>query len=95
VQGGFHKYRSCVLKIQTLHNVIEDALSNKRSLYILFIDFEQVFDSISHEALFQALNKIGCTNEIIKHIKNLYENAYSDIITGAEVTKPVRILRGS
>jgi hypothetical protein len=69
-----------------LCNVIKDALSNKCPLYVLFIDFKQAFNSISYEALFQALNKIGCTDEIIKCIKNLYENAYSDIITGVGVT---------
>ncbi len=93
-QNGFRKYRNCSLKIQTLRNIIEDALGHKRSLYVLTIDFEKAFDSICHQALIEALRTLSVSNKIISIIEHLYKDAHSDVITGQGITAAIKILRG-
>ncbi len=52
-----------------------DGDSNKnRDKYILFIDFKAAFDSVSHEGLFNKLQKIGIDRKVISTIKLIYRN---------------------
>ncbi|MBA3284442.1 MAG: hypothetical protein H0U27_05205 [Nitrosopumilus sp.] len=93
-QGGFRKYRSCVNKIRTIINVIDDSRINNNPLHIMAIDFEKAFDSISHEALFQSLEIKGLPPEFISIIKALYTDCFSDVITGQGITKKIKVEKG-
>jgi hypothetical protein len=93
-QGGFRKNRSCVSKIRTLRNVIEDAKCHQRPLYILTIDFEKAFDSICHKQLWKTLDSLKVPNIVIKCIKSMYNQATSDVITDQGVTNKFKIKRG-
>lgn len=48
---------------------------------IFFIDFKSAFDSISHNILFQKLEKLGISKEIINSIKILYQNTSVNNLT--------------
>ena len=93
-QGGFRKYRACVNKIRSIINIIDDSRINNSTLHVMAIDFEKAFDSISHEALFQALSRKGLPFEFIIIIKALYTNCFSDVITGQGITDKFKVEKG-
>lgn len=45
-QAGFKKDRSCTEEIATLRLIEEQSLERNSSLYINYIDYEKVFDSV-------------------------------------------------
>ncbi|MBA3283922.1 MAG: reverse transcriptase family protein, partial [Nitrosopumilus sp.] len=93
-QAGFRKYRSCINKIRTVKNAIEDATMHNKPLYLLLIDFKKAFDSVHHKSLFEALDKKGIPHKFIAIIQDLYNDAYSDIITDYGCTEMFAIGKG-
>lgn len=47
-QAGFRKKYSTIYHIHTLNQVIEKAKEYKIDLYLMFVDYWKVFDSVSH-----------------------------------------------
>ena len=52
-QAGFRKGYSTVDHLQIINQLIEKCIEFKRSLCIGYIEFEQAFDSIELQAIFQ------------------------------------------
>jgi hypothetical protein len=46
-QAGFRHNRSCTIQINTLRFIIEQSLKFQSSLYMLFVDHQRAFDSLS------------------------------------------------
>ncbi len=93
-QGGFRKHRSCINKIRTIINAIDDASINGQSIHTLAVDFEKAFDSVSHDALYRVLKHKGIPQQVIDIIAAIYNNSYSDVITGQGVTKKFKVEKG-
>ena len=74
-QAGYSKGYSIVDHLQTINQLIEICNEFKRPLCIGCIDYKKAFDSIEHEAIFNALRSI-CINET-------YITVLEDIYTGA------------
>ena len=56
-QAGFHKRRGCIDQIFALRNIIEQCTEWQRQIYINFIDFEKVFNSIHRDGLWNILKR--------------------------------------
>ena len=54
-QFGFRKYRSMLDCIFILNTAIEVSMSQKKQLYVCYIDFKKAFDSINHKLLWSCL----------------------------------------
>ena len=77
-QAGFRKEYSTVDHLQTITQLIEKCYKFKRPLCIGYIDYEKVFDSIEHEAIFKALRSImgiGITETFIAILEDTYTGA--------------------
>jgi hypothetical protein len=50
--------RSTQRQVQSLHWVIDEAARKRITLYVAYLDFENAFNSIDHEALFRWLEEL-------------------------------------
>ncbi|CAH1266800.1 Hypp3579 [Branchiostoma lanceolatum] len=71
--AGFRKNRSCTDQITTLRIILEQSIEWNSPLYINFIDYEKVFDSLDRPALWKLLRHYGIPVKITNLIKNSYE----------------------
>ena len=73
-QEGFRRMRSTTRQAQSLHWAFEDAARQKETLYVAYLDFENAFNSIDHEALWQWLERLGIPD--IDLLRSLYRGAF-------------------
>ena len=64
---------------------MEGASYQKIPLYITFVDFMKVFDSIDREMMFSILRHYGIPKEIVEAIKVLYTNSTSRVYVEGEI----------
>ena len=57
-QFGFRKYRSTLDCIFIRNTAIEVSMSQKKQLYVCYVDFKKAFDSINHKLLWSCLKGI-------------------------------------
>jgi hypothetical protein len=79
-QAGFRPHRSCVDQINTLRIVVEQSLEYHTPLYLIFVDFERVFDSLKHTAIWQTLAERGLPIKLVNIIKELYNKSTCQVI---------------
>ncbi len=58
------------------------------------MDFLSAFDSIEHSRLFAVMRKLGCPEDAVKVVVDLYTTATTSITTSAGQSDTVRIQRG-
>ena len=79
--------------------LISDILEMIESLnlkgYIVTINIEKVFDSLSHSFLLACLKKYGYGNDFIKWVEMLLECQESCIINGGNTTKHFELQKGA
>lgn len=78
-QAGFRIGRSCADHINTLRIIIEQSKEYNTHLYLLFVDFERAFDTISRDALWATLTTKGIPGKITALIRELYKDSPSRI----------------
>ena len=71
-QPGFRKGYSTVDHLQAINQLIEKCNNFKRPPCIGYIDYAKAFDSIEHEAIFQALRSIGINETYITILEDAY-----------------------
>ena len=59
-----------------LLNCINDAKKNGKKLIVAFLDFENYFNSIGLECLFEILEKFGMAKEDVRVLRQYYEHSY-------------------
>ena len=62
-----------------INQIIEKALEYQLEAHLLFIDYQEAFESVEHQYLWVSLRKHGITNEIMNVLKNFYENSKAHI----------------
>ena len=79
--------------------LISDILEMSESLnlkgYIVTVDIEKAFDSLSHSFLLACLKKYGYGNDFIKWVEMLLECQESCIINGGNTTKHFELQKGA
>ena len=63
--------------------------------YIVTLDIEKSFDSLSHSFLLTCLKKYGYRNDFIKWVEMLLECQVSCIINGGNTTKYFKLQKGA
>ena len=69
-------------------------LAPLRPLCIGYIDYEKAFDSIEHEAIFNALTSIGINETYITILEDTYTGATARVHMDNQVVEEIPILRG-
>jgi hypothetical protein len=65
---------SIVYQIAALRIIIEQSLKWNTSLFLNFVDFEKVFDSLGREVLWNLMAHYGIPQKFINIIRNSYNN---------------------
>jgi len=60
--------------IHVINNIINDATTSKKELWICLQDMAKAFDSIGMTSLTKALERIKCLMDLINFIINLFKN---------------------
>jgi len=74
--------------------VIEKKMAVNQPLHLLFVDLEKAYDSVPLKKLWKALEHYNISNSIIRAIKRLYENSFSKIKIGKQLSSGFRITKG-
>ena len=94
-QAGFRKVFRTTDNIFILHTVINKYLSRKKGrLYVAFIDFRKVFDSISHQLFITKLKDAGITGNILEVLRSMYMQLNAHVKTPNGVTKSFPCMSG-
>ena len=91
-QEGFRRMRSTTRQAQSLHWAFEDAARQKETLYVAYLDFENAFNSIDHEALWQWLERLGIPD--IDLLRSLYRGAFYRAQLPYGTTARIQLTRG-
>jgi hypothetical protein len=73
-QHGFRKQHSTIDNIFVLNTLIRKAKSEKKNLYVCFVDFSKAFDRVWRTGLLYKLSNLGINDSIYSLIKSLYED---------------------
>lgn len=90
-QAGFRKDRSCTDHIATLRIIIELSMEWNMSLYIYFMDFEKVFDSLGRTSLWRLINDDGIPTKITNRIKTSYEGTSCKVIHAGQLSRSFKV----
>ena len=59
---------------------MEKHIETRKVVYHNFIDFKKAFDRVWHKGLWQSMENVGISQEIIDIIKSLYDNSSSAVL---------------
>ena len=90
-QAGFRKGYSTVDHLQTINKLTEKCNDFKRPLCIGYIDYENAFDSIEHEAIFKALRSIGVNENYITILEDADTGTTARVHTDSQVLEETPI----
>ena len=93
-QVGYLNDRNIGEAIRIISDMIFHTSSLNKPGYLLALDFEKAFDSISHDYLQRALQSFGFGPVFCEWIKILYTNAKSCVFNGGKSTGYFNIERG-
>ena len=78
-QSGFLPNRHISNNIRLILDLLDYSYLLSKESFILFLDYYKAFDTLEHEFLFQALNRIGFGDSFCNMVKMLYMNSSSSI----------------
>jgi len=95
-QAGFRSREECMSHALTLIGVAQRrSISDQQPIYVCFIDFQKVFDTAPHEALFLKMERAGVSGKCLAFFRALYVDSWMHIRLGDSSRTPrIRIRRG-
>jgi len=92
-QCGFRKGRSCTGAIFTVQQIMEKRKEHNLPLFLLFIDYEKVYDNVNGDKLWEMMdNKFP--NYLLNTIKCIYRNTKIRIKLHDGISEPIHINKG-
>ena len=93
-QAGVRKDRSFTDQIAALRIIIEQSLKWNTSLFLNFVDFEKVFDSLDREVLWNLMAHYGIPQTFSNIIRNSYNNMQCRVIHEGKLTESFDVKTG-
>ncbi|XP_068222167.1 uncharacterized protein [Palaemon carinicauda] len=78
-QKGFKAGEGVSSNLLLLQELIKEAKTESKTLYLVFIDFKKAFDSVSHHALLDTLRAAGLDNDSIHYLTNFYSSISTEV----------------
>jgi hypothetical protein len=78
-QFGFMSGRSTMEVIFLVRQVMERCREQKKDLHMVFIDLEKVYDKVSRNVMWWALQKHKVSTKYITLIKDMYDNDVTSV----------------
>lgn len=79
--------------MQSLHWIIEEAAQSRAALYLIYIDFENAFNSVDHAAIWRWLAELNVPD--VGMLRALYEGAHYEADLPYGRSAPVFLTRGT
>ena len=92
-QEGFRRLRCTQRQVQSLHWAIEEAAQSGAPLYVAYLDFENAFNSVDHEACWRWLEELNIPD--LDLLRSLYEGAHYEADLPYGRSAPVFLKRGT
>jgi len=89
-QAVFHHNRSCVDQINTLRVIIEQSVEFQSPLYMLFVDYQRAFDSLSRTWIWDELKVRGLPSKFVNIIKECYEGFSCRILHEGQLSDSIK-----
>jgi hypothetical protein len=93
-QAEFRAGRSTIEHIFSLKQLIEKKMAVDQPLHLLFVDLERAYESVPLKNLWKVLEHYSISNSTIRAIKRLYENSFSKIKIGKQLSPRVYVTKG-
>ena len=77
-----------------LRQLHEKCIEQNRPLYMVFVDFSKVFDTVGKTGLWQLLKTYGCPDKFTTMIDALHTEMMANVCVGREVSKSFRVTNG-
>jgi hypothetical protein len=86
--------RSTMGAIFLIRQLMEKYMEQKKDLHMVFIDLEKVYDKVTRNIMWQALQKHNISIKYITLIKDMYDNVVTSVQTSDEDTNdfPINIV---
>jgi len=95
-QAGFRSCEECMSHALTFMEVAQRRfISDQQPAYVCFIDFQEAFDTVPHEALFLKMERAQVSAKCLAFFRALYADSWVRIRLGDGSRTPcIRIRRG-
>ena len=93
-QAGFQPNKSCADHINTLQIIVEQSTEFRSPLQLVFIDFQQAFNTLEHEAIWKALKEKGVLQKIVSILQTIYDQSTCNVLHKNQVSEPIPVLIG-
>ncbi len=95
-QRGFKRTEGCALHTATLKATVSDYISKRRALSYVFLDVAKAFDSVDHQALFEALKRASVPRLLVDLVRSMYDRNTTKLngINGPTITITRGVLQG-
>jgi sorting nexin-29 len=93
-QAGFQPNKSCADHINTLPIIVEQSVEFHSPLQLVFTDFQQAFDTLAHNAIWQTLKEKGVPQKMVTIIKAIYDKSTCNVLHKNQVSEPLPMLNG-
>jgi hypothetical protein len=94
-QAGFRHNRSCIDQINTLRVIIEQSIGFQSPLYLVFVDYQRAFDSLSRAWIWDDLKFRGLPGKFINIIKEGYEDFSCRVLHEGQLSDSIKQHQGS
>ncbi|CAI5465194.1 unnamed protein product [Closterium sp. Yama58-4] len=93
-QYGFIPGRRLSDAVALVADIIEGAKNRKEDWYLLLVDFQKAFDSVSREFLFSVLEKMGFPERLVGWIKGLHKGTTTKLLINGWLGDGVDVVSG-
>ncbi|CAI5955282.1 unnamed protein product [Closterium sp. NIES-65] len=93
-QCGFLLGRCLSDAVALVADIIDVAKNEKADRYMLLVDFQKAFDSVSRDFLFQVLRKMGFLEQYVGWIEGLHENTTTKLLVNGWLGEGLNVVSG-
>ena len=94
VQYGFMPDRGTMNAIFVLRRLVERMIEKLKAVYVCFINYSKVFDTVKHEPLIELLQSLDIDPHNVKLLANLYSNQQAAVRHNGEFSESISIKQG-
>jgi hypothetical protein len=77
-----------------LSSLLRDARSRCRGLCLAALDLSKAFDSVSHDAIYCAMRRVGLSASFISYVEQMYRNSGTFIQVGQQSSRALVVQKG-
>jgi len=93
-EAGFRPNKSSTNHINTLRIIVEQSVEFHSPLQLVFKDFQQAFDTMVHNAIWQALKENGVPQKVVAIIQAIYDQTTCNVLHKILVSESIPLLNG-